>query len=70
MSTFGLGETIFDNRTRKIAVVVAVIPSGQLSMTDVYVLDRYGELYLADETRLSEYDKYYWEEIYPYELDE
>ena len=69
MSTFGLGETVFDNSTRKTAVVVAVIPSGPLSMTEAYVLDRYGELYLADEARLSEYNKYYCEEIYPYEID-
>ena len=61
MQLFNLGETIIDTRTHNAAVVVAIIPQGQNSITDVYVLDDDGKLYLSDDTNLIVYDKYYWD---------
>jgi hypothetical protein len=64
MQLFNLGEWIIDTRSHATATVVSVIPQGQNSMADVYVLEKDdGELYLSTDTHLVCYDKYYWDDI-------
>ena len=63
MQLFNIGETVIDTRTHNSVIVVSVIPQGENSLTDVYVLDDYGTLYLSDDTHLVVYDKYYWDSI-------
>ena len=63
MQLFNLGETVIDTRTHSTAIVVSIIPQGENSLTDVYVLDNDGKLYLSDDAYLVVYDKYYWESI-------
>ena len=63
MQLFNLGDTVIDTRTHNSAIVVSIIPQGQNSITDVYVLDVDGKLYLSDDSNLVEYDKYYWDDI-------
>ena len=63
MQLFSLGETIIDTRTHNAVTVVAIIPQGENSITDVYVLNNDGDLYLSDDDNLVVYDKYYWDTI-------
>jgi hypothetical protein len=63
MQLFNLGETVIDTRTHNTAIVVSIIPQGENSITDIYVLDDDGNLYLSDDTHLIVYDKYYWDDI-------
>lgn len=63
MQLFNIGETVIDTRTHSTAVVTAIIPQGQNSITDIYVLDDDGRLYMAYDTSLVVYDKYYWNDI-------
>ena len=63
MQLFGLGETVIDTRTHSTAIVVSIIPQGENSLADIYVLDDEGRFYLSDDTNLVVYDKYYWDDI-------
>ncbi len=60
---FNLGETVIDTRKHRAAIVISIIPYGENSINDVYVLETDGELYLSDDSRLIVYDKYYWDEL-------
>lgn len=64
MQLFNLGEWVIDTRSHATATVVSIIPQGENSMTDVYVLERdNGGLYLSTDTCLVCYDKHYWDDI-------
>ena len=60
---FNLGETIIDTKTPRAATVMSIIPCGENSITDVYVLETDDELYLSDDSHLIVYNKYYWDEL-------
>ena len=63
MQLFNLGETVIDTRTHNTVIVVSIIPQGEHSLADIYVLDDEGRFYLSDDTNLVVYDKYYWDDI-------
>ena len=63
MQLFNIGETIIDTRTHRAATVVSIIPQGENSIYDVYVLETDGELYLSNDSCLIVYDKHYWDEL-------
>ena len=63
MRLFNLGETVIDTRTHDTAIVISIIPQGENSIADIYVLDKDGKFYLSDDTNLVVYDKYYWDEL-------
>ena len=64
MQLFHINETLIDTRTHDAVVVVAIIPQGENSMMDLYVLRRDGgEYYISDYEDLIVYDKHYWESI-------
>lgn len=64
MWLFNLGEWVIDTRSHATAIVVSIIPQGENSTADVYILERdNGELYLSTDTHLVCYDKHYWDDI-------
>lgn len=64
MRLFNINETVIDTRSHDAVVVVAIIPQGENSMMDLYVLRRDGgEYYIADYENLIVYDKHYWDNI-------
>lgn len=64
MQLFNLGEWVIDTRSHATATVVSVIPHGENSTADVYVLEKdEGELYLSTDEHLVFYDKYYWDNL-------
>jgi hypothetical protein len=64
MQLFNLGESVIDTKTHECASVVAVIPAGENSISDLYVLlTDYSDYYITDGDRLVVYDKYYWDDL-------
>lgn len=62
MQLFNLGEQVIDTRTHESVGVVAVIPVGENSITDLYILNKSdGSYYISDDQYLIVYDKYYWD---------
>jgi hypothetical protein len=62
MRLFSLGETIIDTKRNSVVSVVAVIPQGENSITDLYVLrENEDTYYIADSEDLIVYDKYYFD---------
>lgn len=64
MQLFHIDETVIDTRSHDAVVVVAIIPKGENSLMDLYVLRRDGgEYYISDDEDLIVYDKYYWDNL-------
>jgi hypothetical protein len=62
MRLFSLGETIIDTKRNSVVSVVAVIPQGENSITDLYVLrENEDTYYITDSEDLIVYDKYYFD---------
>lgn len=62
MRLFSLGETVIDTKRNSIVSVVAVIPQGENSITDLYVLrENEDTYYITDSEDLIVYDKYYFD---------
>lgn len=62
MRLFNLGETIIDTKRNSVVSVVAVIPQGENSITDLYVLrENEDTYYITDSEDLIVYDKYYFD---------
>lgn len=62
MRLFSLGETIIDTKRNSVVSVVAVIPQGENSITDLYVLRENEDIYyITDSEDLIVYDKYYFD---------
>lgn len=62
MRLFSLGETIIDTKRNSVVSVVAVIPQGENSITDLYVLrENENTYYITDSEDLIVYDKYYFD---------
>ena len=62
MRLFSLGETIIDTKRNSVVSVVAVIPQGETSITDLYVLrENEDTYYITDSEDLIVYDKYYFD---------
>lgn len=62
MRLFSLGETIIDTKRNSVVSVVVVIPQGENSITDLYVLrENEDTYYITDSEDLIVYDKYYFD---------
>ena len=64
MLLFNIGELVIDTKSNNAVRVVAIIPQGNTSMFDIYVLmdEDTGNIYMRDDTDLVMYTKYYWDD--------
>lgn len=61
---FNLGDWVIDTKTHEAVDIIAIIPAGENSIIDLYVVEKDdGSYYISDAKNLITYDKYYWDSI-------
>ena len=64
MGLFNLGDWAIDTKTRRAVDIIAIIPAGENSIVDLYIVqDSESRYYIIDSSVLIEYDKYYWDDL-------
>ena len=64
MGLFNPGDWCIDTKAHKAVDVIAIIPAGKNSIIDLYVVEpSEGGYYILGENDLTEYDKYYWDNL-------
>jgi hypothetical protein len=64
MSRFTLGDWCIDTKSHRAVDVIAIIPACENSIIDLYVVQNSdGDYYILGENDLTEYDKYYWDNL-------
>lgn len=64
MGLFNIGDWCIDTKSHRAVDVIAIIPAGHNSIIDLYVVEPSdGGYYILDENSLTEYDKYYWDNL-------
>lgn len=62
MQLFNIGETVINTKRNSVVTVTAVIPSGENSLVDLYILrENEDAYYITDAEDLIVYDKYYFD---------
>jgi hypothetical protein len=64
MAKFEIGDWCIDTKSHRAVDIIAIIPAGHNSMIDLYVVEPSdGGYYILSETDLTEYNKYYWDDL-------
>lgn len=61
---FSLGEWVIETKNHRHGEIIAIIPAGEYSITDLYVVQFSDGVYeIFDYSILVVYDKYYWDDL-------
>ena len=60
---FKLGDWVIETKTHRSGSVIAIIPEGENSICDLYIVEFDGKYEIFDSQVLIEYDKYYWDDL-------
>ena len=60
---FKLGDWVIETKTHRSGSVIAIIPSGENSICDLFVVEFDGKYEIFDSQVLIEYSKYYWDNL-------
>ena len=61
---FSLGEWVIETKNHRHGEIVAVIPAGEYSITDLFIVQFSDGTYeIFDCSTLVVYDKYYWDSL-------
>ena len=58
---FELGDWVIETKTHRSGSVIAIIPNGENSICDLYIIEFDGKYEIYDRQTLVEYNKYYWD---------
>ena len=60
---FELGDWVIEIKDHRSGSIIAVIPSGENSICDLYIVEFDGKYEIFDKQALIVYDKYYWDDL-------
>lgn len=64
MTTFGIGNWVIETVNHRSCDIIAVIPAGHNAITTLYIVQFSDNKYeIFDESSLTAYDKYYWDNL-------
>ena len=63
MANFELGDWVIETNRHRSGSVIAIIPAGENSICDLYIVEFDGKYEIFDSQVIIPYDKYYWENI-------
>ena len=60
---FELGDWVIETKTHRSGSVISIIPAGQNSICDLYIVEFDGKYEIFDTQVLITYDKCYWDKL-------
>ena len=64
MANFGLGDWVIETEKHRSCDIIAIIPAGHNAITTLYIVQFSDHSYeIFDESSLTAYDKYYWDNL-------
>lgn len=61
---FDLGDWVIETKDHRSGSVIAIIPAGHYAITTLYIVQFSDDKYeVFDESLLTAYDKYYWDDM-------
>lgn len=61
---FDVGDWIIETKTHRSGDIIAIIPAGRYAITTLYIVEfSDGKYEIFDESSLTAYDKYYWDNM-------
>jgi hypothetical protein len=60
---FELGDWVIETKSHRSGSIVAVIPSGENSICDLYIVEFDSKYEIFDSQTIIQYDKYYWDDM-------
>lgn len=64
MTKFGIGDWVIETTDHRSCDVIAIIPAGHYAITTLYIVQFSDSKYeIFDESSLTAYDKYYWDNL-------